>query len=236
MGNVEHLPGERVWARKPFIIFISVLLFINTLSLLPWGIFHVGSFFYGSHHIVTKLSNQSIASISRFDVGEGGGEDLVALLNAAAGILGAVSAQHQLQTLQGISNDLNKLAADTQKSKSSVGLHARGLFDGLGALIGGTEGSAGDASAAGGAAGGANASPLSGFLAGAGGGLSGLISSAAGGLLNMTADSLAGPAEYLGDGFGRGVTTGLKINNNVQQTSVTKPEGIDKLADNLGFG
>jgi hypothetical protein len=236
MGNVEHPPRASVWTRNLFVIFVSLLLFINTLSLLPWGIFHVKSLFHTNDHSITQISIPSIASISTLNVGEGGGEELAVLLKAAADILGAVSAQHQLQSLQGISNDLKKLAADTEKSKSSVGLRARGFFDGLGALIGGAGGSAGGASAAGGAAGGASANPLSGLLGGAGGGLSSLFSSAAGGLLNITADSLAGPAQYLGDGVGRGVTTGLKVNNNVQQTSATKPEGINKLAGNLGFG
>ncbi|PQE28024.1 cytochrome b b6 petb protein [Rutstroemia sp. NJR-2017a WRK4] len=236
MGNVEHTPRASVWTRNVFVIFVSLLLFINTLSLLPWGVFHVRSFFHTDDHSTTHISIPSFASISTLNVGEGGGgeEELAALLKAAADILGAVSAQHQLQSLQGISNDLNKLAADTEKSKSSVGLRARNFFDGLAALAGG---GAGGATAAKGAAGGASASPLSGLLGGAaGGGLTSLFSSAAGGLLNITADSLAGPAQYLGDGVGRGVTTGLKVSNNVQQTSATKPEGINKLAGNLGFG
>ncbi|PQE20691.1 cytochrome b b6 petb protein [Rutstroemia sp. NJR-2017a BBW] len=241
MGNVEHPPRASVWTRNVFVIFVSLLLFINTLSLLPWGVFHVRSFFHTYDHSTTHISIPSFASISTLNVGEGGGgggggggEELAALLKAAADILGAVSAQHQLQSLQGISNDLNKLAADTEKSKSSVGLRARGFFDGLAALAGG---GAGGATAAKGAAGGASASPLSGLLGGAaGGGLTSLFSSAAGGLLNITADSLAGPAQYLGDGVGRGVTTGLKVSNNVQQTSAMKPEGINKLAGNLGFG
>ncbi|KAM3086494.1 hypothetical protein ACMFMF_000443 [Clarireedia jacksonii] len=227
MGNVEHPPCERVWTRNFFIIFFSVVLFINTLSLLPWGIFHVKSFFHANDHSITQISIPSIASISTLKVGEGGGDELAALLKIAADILGAVSEQHRLQSLQGISNDLNKLAANTVKSKSSAGLRARGFFDGL--LDGAGDG-------AGGATGGASASPLTGLLGGAGGGLSSLFSSAAGGLLNITADSLAGPAQYLGDGVGRGVTTGLKVSNNVQQTSATKPEGINKLASNLGFG
>jgi hypothetical protein len=238
MGNVEHPSRASVWTRNLFVIFVLLLLFINTLSLLPWGVFHVRSFFHIDDHSTTHISIPSFASISTLNVGEGGGgggeKELAALLKAAADILGAVSAQHQLQSLQGISNDLNKLAADTEKSKINVGLRARGFFDGLAALAGG---GAGGATAAKGAAGGASASPLSGLLGGAaGGGLTSLFSSAAGGLLNITADSLAGPAQYLGDGVGRGVTTGLKVSNNVQQTSATKPEGINKLASNLGFG
>ncbi|RAL67860.1 hypothetical protein DID88_008586 [Monilinia fructigena] len=158
-----------------------------------------------------------IASLETLDIGQlqGGGGEVAAVLKAAADILGAVSTQHHLVSLQALSNDLHKLAADTDKAQGRNNLRSRGLFDAFTSAF------------TGGAAGGKDGA--------AGGG--GVIFEALGGkLLDVSAESLAGPAQYLGDGVGRGTTTGLKINNGVKQTSAEKPSGVNKIADNLGFG
>ncbi|KAF7961173.1 hypothetical protein EAE96_000840 [Botrytis aclada] len=226
MGNVDHIPQQRVWTRNLFVIFASLLLFFNTLSLLPWGIYHARSFLYTDNHSTSQFSS-SIASLETVDIGQlQGGEDIASVLKAAADILGAVSAQHHLTSLQALSNDLHKLAVDTHQAQSGNSLRSRGLFDGFASILtGGAAGGAGGAAEAGGAK-----------AATGGGGLTGIFETLGGKLLDVTADSLATPAGFLGDGVGRGATTGLKINNGVKQTTTEKPSGVNAIAANLGFG
>ncbi|TGO47039.1 hypothetical protein BOTNAR_0548g00030 [Botryotinia narcissicola] len=226
MGNVDHIPQQRVWTRNLFVIFASLLLFFNTLSLLPWGIYHTRSFFNTDNHPTSQFSS-SIASLETVDIGQlQGGEDIASVLKAAADILGAVSAQHHLTSLQALSNDLHKLAVDTHQAESGNILKTRGLFDGFASILtGGAAGGAGGAEEAGGAK-----------AATGGGGLTGIFETLGGKLLDVTADSLATPAGFLGDGVGRGATTGLKINNGVKQTTAEKPSGVNAIAANLGFG
>ncbi|TGO07068.1 hypothetical protein BTUL_0337g00060 [Botrytis tulipae] len=228
MGNVDHIPQQRVWTRNLFVIFASLLLFFNTLSLLPWGIYHTRSFFNTDNHPTSQFSS-SIASLETVDIGQlQGGEDIASVLKAAADILGAVSAQHHLTSLQALSNDLHKLAVDTHQAESGNNLKTRGFFDGFASILtGGAAGGAGGAAGAG--AGGAKAAT-------GGGGLAGIFETLGGKLLDVTADSLATPAGFLGDGVGRGATTGLKINNGVKQTTAEKPSGVNAIAANLGFG
>ncbi|TGO33227.1 hypothetical protein BHYA_0259g00090 [Botrytis hyacinthi] len=226
MGNVDHIPQQRVWTRNLFVIFASLLLLFNTLSLLPWGIYHVRSFLDTDDHPTSQFSS-SIASLETVDIGQlQGGEHIASVLKAAADILGAVSAQHHLTSLQALSNDLHKLAVDTHQAESGNRLKTRGLFDGFAALLTG-----GAAGGAGGAAGADGAKAATG-----GGGLTGILETLGGKLLGVTADSLAAPAGFLGDGVGRGATTGLKINNGVKQTAAEKPSGVNAIAANLGFG
>ncbi|KAF7888623.1 uncharacterized protein EAF02_003164 [Botrytis sinoallii] len=226
MGNVDHIPQQRVWTRNLFVIFASLLLFFNTLSLLPWGIYHARSFLHTDNHPTSQFSS-SIASLETVDIGQlQGGEDIASVLKAAADILGAVSAQHHLTSLQALSNDLHKLAVDTHQAQSGNNLKTRGLFDGFASILtGGAAGGAGGAAGAGGAK-----------AATGGGGLAGIFETLGGKLLDVTADSLATPAGFLGDGVGRGATTGLKINNGVKQTTAEKPSGVNAIAANLGFG
>ncbi|KAF5868979.1 uncharacterized protein Bfra_011946oa [Botrytis fragariae] len=226
MGNVDHIPQQRVWTRNLFVIFASLLLFFNTLSLLPWGIYHARSLLYTDNHSTSQFSS-SLASLETVDVGQlQGGEDIASVLKAAADILGAVSAQHHLTSLQALSNDLHKLAVDTHQAQSGNSLKTRGLFDGFASILTG-----GAAGGAGGAAGADGAKAATG-----GGGLTGIFETLGGKLLDVTADSLATPAGFLGDGVGRGATTGLKINNGVKQTTAEKPSGVNAIAANLGFG
>ncbi|KAF7902352.1 hypothetical protein EAF00_002255 [Botryotinia globosa] len=226
MGNVDHIPQQRVWTRNLFVIFASLLLFFNTLSLLPWGIYHTRSFFNTDNHPTSQFSS-SIASLETVDIGQlQGGEDIASVLKAAANILGAVSAQHHLTSLQALSNDLHKLAVNTHQAETGNSLKTRGLFDGFASILTG-----GAAGAAGGAAGAGGAKAATG-----GGGLTGIFETLGGKLLDVTADSLATPAGFLGDGVGRGATTGLKINNGVKQTTAEKPSGVNAIAANLGFG
>ncbi|KAK6612146.1 hypothetical protein H4I96_01359 [Botrytis cinerea] len=226
MGNVDHIPQQRVWTRNLFVIFASLLLFLNTLSLLPWGVYHVRSYLHTDNHSASQFSS-SIASLETADIEQlQGGEDIASVLKAAADILGAVSAQHHLTSLQALSNDLHKLALDTHQAQSGNSLKSRGLFDGFASILtGGAAGGAGGAAGAGGAK-----------AASGGGGLTGIFETLGGKLLDVTADSLATPAGYLGDGVGRGATTGLKINNGVKQTTAEKPSGVNAIAANLGFG
>ncbi|KAM0306063.1 hypothetical protein ACHAO8_010909 [Botrytis cinerea] len=226
MGNVDHIPQQRVWTRNLFVIFASLLLFLNTLSLLPWGVYHVRSYLHTDNHSASQFSS-SIASLETVDIEQlQGGEDIASVLKAAADILGAVSAQHHLTSLQALSNDLHKLALDTHQAQSGNNLKSRGLFDGFASILtGGAAGGAGGAAGAGGAK-----------AASGGGGLTGIFETLGGKLLDVTADSLATPAGYLGDGVGRGATTGLKINNGVKQTTAEKPSGVNAIAANLGFG
>ncbi|KAF7910639.1 uncharacterized protein EAF01_002149 [Botrytis porri] len=226
MGNVDHMPQQRVWTRNLFVIFASLLLFFNTLSLLPWGIYHARSFLYTDDHSTSQFSS-SIASLETVDIGQlQGGENIASVLKAAADILSAVSAQHHLTSLQALSNDLHQLAVDTHEAQSGNSLKTRGLFDGFASILtGGAAGGAGGAAGAGGAK-----------AASGGGGLTGILETLGGKLLDVTADSLATPAGFLGDGVGRGATTGLKINNGVKQTTAEKPSGINAIASNLGFG
>ncbi|KAB8304876.1 hypothetical protein EYC80_004207 [Monilinia laxa] len=179
--------------------------------------YHTRSFFHADNHLSFSQYSSSIASLETLDIGQlqGGGEEVAAVLKAAADILGAVSTQHHFVSLQALSNDLHKLAADTDKAQGRNSLRSRGLFDAFtsaftGGAVGGKDGAA------------------------SGGG--GIFEALGGKLLDVSAESLAGPAQYLGDGVGRGATTGLKINNGVKQTSAEKPSGVNKIADNLGFG
>ncbi|KAF7871659.1 hypothetical protein EAF04_003766 [Stromatinia cepivora] len=226
MGNVEHIPQQRVWTRNLFVIFASILLFFNTISLLPWGIYHVRSFLGTDSHPISQYSS-TIASLETVDIGQlQAGGDIATVLKTAADILGSVSAQHHLASLQALSNDLHKLAVDTQQAHRGSSLRSRGIFeDFASAFTGGAAKGGGAAAGAGGATG-----------ATGGGGFTGIIESLGEKFLGVTADSLAAPAQYLGDGVGRGVTSGLKINNGVKQTSAEKPSGINAIADNLGFG
>lgn len=168
----------------------------------------------------TSITSLESASVEQLH----GGEEIATVLKAAAEVLGAVSAEYHLDSLQALSNDLHKLAAESNRVNGGNNLQSRAsLLDPFGLA------DAFKRAGAGGAAGGAAAT-------GGGGGITGIISSLGGKLLNVTADALAGPAEYLGDGVGRGATTGLKINNGVKQTAAKPPSGINKVADNLGFG
>ncbi|KAI9648600.1 hypothetical protein NHQ30_003237 [Ciborinia camelliae] len=189
MGNAEHTPQKRVWTQHLFVIFASLLLFFNTLSLLPSGIHHVRSFLQThDHHSFSQLST-GIGSLETVDVGQlQGGEEAMIVLNAAADLLGAVSAQHNLTSLQALSKDLHRLAEGTHKPQGGSNLQSRGLIDTFTSLF------------------------------------------------NKGVGSLATPAGFLGDGVGRGATTGLKINNGVKQTTAEKPSGINAVAGNLGFG
>ncbi|CAD6445411.1 8cb9c813-8ab3-4973-a628-aae03289f549 [Sclerotinia trifoliorum] len=225
MGYVEHIPQQRVWTRNLFVIFASILLFFNTILLLPWGIYHVQSFLHTDNHPISQFSS-TIASLEAVDIGQlQAGGDIATVLKTAADILGSVSAQHHLASLQALSNDLHKLAGDTQQARSGSSgsnLRSRGVFEDFASAFTGGAGKKGKAAGAGGATG--------------GGGFTGIIESLGEKVLGITADSLATPAQFLGDGVGRGVTSGLKINNGVKQTSTQKPSGINAIADNLGFG
>ncbi|KAJ8066569.1 hypothetical protein OCU04_005621 [Sclerotinia nivalis] len=226
MGYVEHIPQQRVWTRNLFVIFASILLFFNTISILPWGIYHVRSFLHTDNHPISQYSS-TIASLGAVDIGllQAGG-DIATVLKTAADILGSVSAQHHLASLQALSNDLHKLAADTQQAHSGSNLRSRGIFEDFASVFTGGAAKGGGAAAGAGGAKGATG----------GGGFTGIIESLGEKFLGITADSLATPAQFLGDGVGRGVTNGLKINNGVKQTSAQKPSGINAIANNLGFG
>lgn len=225
MGYVEHIPQQRVWTRNLFVIFASILLFFNTILLLPWGIYHVRSFLHTDNHPISQYSS-TIASLEAVDIGQlQAGRDIATILQTAADILGSVSAQHHLASLQALSNDLQKLAADTQQAHSGSNLRPRGIFEDFASAFTGGAGKGGATGGAGGAK-----------AATGGGGFTGIIESLGAKFLGITADSLATPAQFLGDGVGRGVTSGLKINNGVKQTSAQKPSGINAIADNLGFG
>jgi hypothetical protein len=144
-----------------------------------------------------------------------GQDDLATILAAAADYLNDLSEKHNLQSLNGLSNDLRAHALNAEKSSliksASNALDSRGLLDGIGNLFGG-----------GGAADGASNS-------------SGVLSGLLGSLGNIAIDSLAEPAGFLGDGLGRGTTAGLNMTTNVQTTE-PKPSGLNAAADNLGFG
>lgn len=223
MGSSENTPHRFAFARPPFpfgtllfIVFILVLLLSEFSHYYRSGVLDVQHY---SQPPLVKFAPRPSTELAQ------GREDLAEILTAAADFFDTLSTKHHLHSLSGLSNDLRIHAAEAQKSSlvksASTYLERRSLLDGLAGLLGGGAGGAG-------AAGGTSASnPLT-------AGISSLISGLGGNIL----DSLAGPAQYLGDGIGRGTASGLKLNTNAAsaQTTATQPTGINAIADNLGFG
>jgi hypothetical protein len=217
MGSLENTPHPPASSHplRPFgALLLFVFIFTLALSEVSHYYRHSHTTYLDAHNFAQPLSN----SFSRISAeSTHGREDLADILVAAANFLEGLSTKHHLQSLRGLSNDLRIHASEADKSSlvesASTYLGKRGLLDGLTGLLGG-----------GGGAAGASATSS--------------ITSALGGLLSGTVDSLAGPAQYLGDGLGRGAATGLKLNTNAatSQTSAEKPTGINAIADNLGFG
>ena len=216
MGSSENtpLPSALAFLSRPFGALL-LLVFIFTLLLSEVSHYYTHSHAtYTDAHNVAQFTSPKFASRPPADLVHGR-EDLAEIIIAAADFFDILSTKHHLHSLSGLSNDLRIHASEAEKSSlvesASTYLGKRSLLDGLAGLLGG--GSTG-----------ADAS--------------GSITSALGGLLGGAADSLAGPAQYLGDGLGRGAATGLKLNTNAvtAQTSAQKPTGINAIADNLGFG
>lgn len=218
MGSSENTPLPSAFA-LPFRPFGALLLLVFIFTLLLSEVSHYYRHSHATYtdaHNVAQFTSPKFASLPPADLVHGR-EDLAEILIAAADFFDILSAKHHLHSLSGLSNDLRIHASEAEKSSlvesASTYLGKRSLLDGLARLFGGGGGSTGA-------------------------GASSSITSALGGLLDGTVDSLAGPAQYLGDGLGRGAAMGLKLNTNAvtAQTSAQKPTGINAIADNLGFG
>jgi len=145
-------------------------------------------------------------------------DELANILKTAADFLDTFSNDYQFHSLKTLSDDLraHSLHAHTSSLIASAGSVLK--FHGLSDLF--------------------KREPSSPTSTSSDSAMSGLMSAANslfGGIGELTVDTLATPAQYLGDGVGRGATSGLKISNNAQ-TTPNEPTGINKIADNLGFG
>jgi hypothetical protein len=219
MGRSENTPRYFVFTQPLFsfgsLLFI-VLIFVLLLS--------EASHYYRSSVLDVQdyIQPPSLKYVSRPSTEPSQGrEDMAEILTAAADFLDTLSTKHHLHSLRGLSSDLRVHASEAQKSSlvksASSYLKERGLLDGLAGLIGEGAGATGSSS---------SSNPLT-----------AAISSLLGGLGGNILDSLAGPAQYLGDGIGRGTAAGLKLNTNAANAQATPtPTGIDAVAENLGYG
>lgn len=166
-------------------------------------------------HQITTLHATSELAIPNPVVPTEATEELADVLRNVADFLDAFSTQHNLESLKGLSNDIRAHSSSPGKSSLIPGaanaLASRGLLpsnirrSAIGDFFSGLESSASNA--------------LSGAVSGIG--------------TSLIAD-LAGPAQYLGDGLGRGSVAGL---NATSKDAVTpKLNGTNLVAENLGFG
>lgn len=220
MGSSQNTPHRFAVARSLFPFgALLFLVFVLTLMLSEASHYYRSSRF--DVQTPAQLPFTRSASHMPVELAQGR-EDLAQILTATADFLENLSTKHHFHSLNGLSNDLRAHASEAHKSSlvnsASTYLKGRGLLDGLAGLLGGQ---------AGGTSGSSTSNPLT-----------GAISSLLGGLGGNILDSLAGPAQYLGDGIGRGTASGLKLSTDTAttQTAAQNPTGIDAIADNLGFG
>jgi hypothetical protein len=200
-------------------IFSLSLVCFLTLSELSYYYRHAKSS-PADTRVLAEHSSLDLISLPNPE--SAGQADLAQILIATADFLNTLSTVHHLHSLKGLSDDIRVHASQAEKSSLVTSatnyLRKRGLLD--------------DQSGA-----------VSGLLGGsAGSSITDSLTSALTGLL-PSVDSLAVPAQYLGDGLGRGAATGLNLSSNVASPAGVKaaaasptPTGINAVADNLGFG
>lgn len=207
MGSQRDTHDGAPWFQRLFVVVTCVILLLYTFISIP-------SFLHGSR----RSSHLYINSKATLPLSNGidGTDDVVKILTGTADFLDAVGIQGQTHMFISLSRDIRAQALTLEKSPlierraNVVKPRATSAFSSL--FSGLTGASSSETSS-----------------------LGSLLSGALDGLGDATLDSLATPALFLGDGVGRGVTSGLKISDDAV-TATTTPSGIDEIIDNLGFG